>query len=95
LARKQLEELLGSNDQRIRLQAARSLYSFGSQPAPTPDEAEPPGPPPTLADGSRVTSLGDVLELARELQVGIPVLDELEHENTRLKAELAQLRSSS
>jgi hypothetical protein len=94
-ARRQLQELLSSSDARVRLSAARSLFSFGSQSPPVPDVAEPAPEPVVLTSGKRPTGLGDVLELARELEVDVPVMRELELENVRLREENAKLRSSS
>jgi hypothetical protein len=93
LAKRQLEGLLRSDDERIRIQAAKALYSFGSQAAPIADVDEPAAPPPTLRDGSRVTSLGDVLALADQLGVVVEPMRELRAEVERLRLENEQLRA--
>jgi hypothetical protein len=93
-ARRRLNAMLDSKDEKLQLVAARSLFSYGTTPAPSADAAESAAPPPTLQDGRRVTGLADVLELADQLGVSVEPLRELRDENAQLRSELEQLRAA-
>jgi hypothetical protein len=86
-----LEGLLRSEDERIRIQAAKGLYSYSATPALSPGDAEP-AEPVFMADGRRATGIRDVLALADELDVDVGQ-HELADENARLRAEVKQLRA--
>jgi hypothetical protein len=90
-ARATLDGMLDSDDPRVQIQAARSLFSYSQTPTPRED-AHQPIPPPVLASGRRPTGLADVLVLATELGVDVGQLT-LQRENAELRAENERLRN--
>jgi hypothetical protein len=90
-ARSRLRDMLDSDDEKTRLAAARSLFSYGTTTPPGDDAARVPYPAPSIEYD--YTKILDVLEEAGVLHRGRRPADVDLPEITRLRQRVAELEA--